>query len=73
MLDVRDCLKPAIDSVGMKYFYVAEKAGITGQKLSDIMAKRRRLEANELINICNVIKITPNDLLGYGIENEKEV
>lgn len=67
MFDIRDCLRPAIKNAGMKHLAVAEKAGLTGQQLTDIIAKRRRLEANELINICQAIRTTPNDLLTYAL------
>lgn len=53
----------------MKHIAVAQRVGLTGQQLTDIIAKRRKLEANELIGICQAINITPNDLLTYGIGN----
>lgn len=67
MIDVRDCLKPAIEDTGFKQVAVAEKANLSVQQLSDIVNKRRRLDANEMISICNAIGITPDELLTYGI------
>lgn len=67
MIDVRDCLKPAIEDTGFKQVAVAEKANLSVQQLSDIVNKRRRLDANEMISICNAIGITPDKLLTYGI------
>ena len=68
MVDVRDYIEPAIQKSGMKKKVVARKAGITDQQLSDIMAKRRRLDANEFVNICFAIHMNPNDVLVLGIE-----
>lgn len=67
MIDVRECLKPAIEDAGFKQGAVGEKIGLNDQQMSDIINKRRRLDANELIGICNVIGITPDKLLEYGV------
>lgn len=72
MLDIRDCLEPAIKSSGMKKLVVAERAGLTQQQLCDVIAKRRKLDSNELMSICDAIKMTPNELVGYGTK-AKEV
>ncbi|WP_368234759.1 helix-turn-helix transcriptional regulator [Anaerotruncus rubiinfantis] len=61
--DVRDCIKPAIEKCGMKQNIVAERSGLSSQQLCDVISKRRKLEANELINLCHTLRITPNDLL----------
>lgn len=71
-MDVRECLRPAIDEKGYKYHHVANEAGLTDQQLSDIMNKRRRLEVNEFVRICKVIGATPNEVLGYGAEADRE-
>lgn len=63
MLDVRDSLDVMIRQSGMKKVVIAERAGMTAQQLTDITQKRRKLEANEMINICKVLGRTPNDLL----------
>lgn len=39
----------------MKQTAVAQKAGVTQQQFTDIINKRRRLEANEFISICDAI------------------
>ncbi|MCI9597883.1 MAG: helix-turn-helix transcriptional regulator [Firmicutes bacterium] len=70
--DVRECLKPAIRDSKFKQSAVAAACGFTTQQLSDIINGRRRLDANELIKICRVINITPDQLLAYG-EKSKEV
>lgn len=71
-MDVRECLRPAIDKKGYKYRHVANEVGLTDQQLSDIMNRRRRLEANEFVKICEVIGTSPNEVLEYGAEAEQE-
>lgn len=71
-MDVRECLRPAIDEKGYKYSHIATEAGLTDQQLSDIMNKRRRLEANEFVKICNAIGMTPNEVLSKCVEPERE-
>ena len=72
MLDVRDCIEPAIEKSGMKKIFVAEQAGLSQQQMSDIIGKRRRLDSNELMRICNVLHITPNEMLGLGVIHEEK-
>lgn len=67
MFDVRDYIKPAIEKSGTLQRMVAEKSGLTQQQLSDVMAKRRRLDANEFINLCVAINLTPDEVVSAGI------
>ncbi len=67
MFDIRDCIKPAIEKSGMKQIAVAERSGLSQQQLCDVIAKRRRLDANELLAICRNIGISPNDMLALGM------
>ena len=71
MSDVRDYLDPAIKKSGIKKYIVAERAGLTQQQLCDIIAKRRKLDSNELMSICEAIGMSPNELVGYGIKAEE--
>lgn len=61
--DVRDCVASEIKNRGFKQAAIADKAGLTNQQLSDIVNKRRRLDANEMVSLCRAMGITPNDLL----------
>lgn len=54
---------------GFKQAAIAKKSGLTEQQLSDVLNKKRRLEANEMLAICNAMGITPNDLI--SAENGK--
>lgn len=71
-MDIRECLKPAIDKKGYKCGFVANEAGLTDQQLSDIMGKRRRLEANEFMEICRAIKMSPDEVMKCGNEADKK-
>lgn len=64
MFDARDALAKAVENGGYKQSVVAERAGLTSQQFTDIIKKRRRLDANEMFRLCEVLKITPNDLFG---------
>lgn len=72
MIDIRDYLKIAIVKSGLKQSAIALKVNLTAQQLSDIVNKRRKLEANEFFNICQVINITPNELLEIKIEESSK-
>lgn len=70
MIDIRDYIEPAIIKSGMKKNVVADRAGLSAQQLSDIIAKRRRLDANEFVNICESMHITPNDVVTLMISHD---
>ena len=63
MLDARDGVLRVIRHAGMKQKIVAERAGLTEQQLSDVVNKRRKLDANALFSICEALGVTPNDVL----------
>ena len=62
MIDARDGVAQQIARRGLKQSFVARQAGLTDQQLSDIVNKRRKLDANEMFDLCTAIGITPNDL-----------
>ena len=69
-MDVRGGVKNAIEDLGYKQVSVAEKIGMSEQQISDIVNKRRKLDANEMIDLCNAMNITPDKLLMYGIKSQ---
>ena len=66
MDDVRDALAAVVKRSGRTQTNVAEQAGLTSQQFTDIIKKRRRLDANEMFRLCEVLNLTPNDLFGIG-------
>ena len=70
VFDVRDGINSAINEIGIKKSVVAQKSNLTPQQLCDITSKRRKLDANEMFKICEVLGITPNDLLARAVTGE---
>ena len=66
MIDARDTLATLMRDGGYKQTAIAQKAGLSSQQLTDIIKKRRRLDANEMFRLCGVLNVTPNEL--FGIE-----
>ena len=62
MIDVRDGLKKIIAEQGLIQSVVAERAELTPMKLSSILNKKRKLDSNEMFKLCDVLKITPDEL-----------
>lgn len=62
-MDIRDGIEPIIEKFGMKKNKVAQKAGLTPQQLCDVINKRRKLEANEFLAICNALRTTPSEIM----------
>lgn len=62
MRDARDGIADEIQKRGFKQAAIAEKAGLTEQQLSDIICKRRKLDANEMFALCKAMGIMPNVL-----------
>ena len=63
MVDARDGLRREIEAKGLKLNFVGEKAGLTAQQMTDIIKKRRKMDANEMFTLCKVIGVTPMDLI----------
>lgn len=62
MDDVRVVLKGIISSRGFNQAAIARKAGMSPAKLCDILNLRRRLDANEMFNLCNAMEISYSEL-----------
>lgn len=63
--DIRDNLKAVIKCKGFVQATIAKKANLAPAKLSQILNKERRLEANELFNLCEALEMTPTELRSY--------
>lgn len=61
-MDIRDGIKPSILKSPYRQSAIAEAIGLNDQQLSDIIGKRRKLDANEMLEFCKFIGITPNEL-----------
>lgn len=61
-MDVRDALAREIKDKCFKQSALAVKVGLSEQQLSDIVNKRRKMDANEMFELCRAMGLTPNDL-----------
>ena len=61
-MGIGEAIAESIREKGMKQRFVAEKAGISPQQLSDICKGRRRIEALECFNVCDAIGIDVSEL-----------
>lgn len=63
--DIRNNLKSVIKDKGYIQAVIAKKANLSAVKFSQILNLERRLEANELFDICAAIDMTPMELKEY--------
>ena len=63
-VDIRDSLKLYLDAHDVVQAQLAAAAGMTRQKLNAALHKQRKLDANELMRICDVLEISADDLRG---------
>ena len=75
--DVRVNLRNVIKDRGYIQGVIARKSNLSATKLSQILKLERKLEANELFDICAAINMTPMELWEYKENNtvpeQKEV
>ncbi len=62
VFDVRDNIKVAIKERCFTQSAIAVKAHMSPVNLSMILNKKRRLEANELYDLCEAMEISPTEL-----------
>lgn len=60
--DVRDNIKVAIKDRCFTQSSIANKANMSPAVLSMILNKKRKLEANELYDLCEAMEISPTEL-----------
>lgn len=64
-MDIRENLRAVVSDKGYIQAVIATKANIAPCKLSAILNKSRKLEANELFDLCDALEITPMELKEY--------
>lgn len=64
--DARDGIAAEIKKRGYKQAAIAKMVNLTEQQLCDILKKRRKLDANEMFRICEVIGVDPNYLFAVA-------
>ena len=61
--DVRVNLRNVIKDKGYKQSVIAKKANLSPVKFSQILNLERKLEANELYDVCFALDMTPMELV----------
>lgn len=59
---VAERLKQLVDDRGVTYSFISSKTGIPVDAILKSLLGKRRLPADELVNICNVVGIELNEL-----------
>lgn len=70
MPDVRDQITRIIQDRAHKQAVIAQRAGLTPDKLCAALKKRRRLDANEFLAVCAALDMTPEDVAAYKTKEE---
>lgn len=65
-MDIRDNLGQYMKDKAVKQCEIATRAGMNPNKLCAVLKKRRALEANELLNLCDALETTPDSLRKYS-------
>ena len=68
-MDIRDNLALIVKEKAFVQAEIARRAGLTPMKFGAVLAKKRKLDANELFRICNVIAMTPEAIANYRTES----
>lgn len=61
-MKIEEGIKKYIEANGLKQKYVAELSGITENSISRILCGKRRMRAEELLNMCRAFDIDPRTL-----------
>jgi len=56
-MKIHERVRAYIDSMGLKYGFVAKKSGIEPKKFSAILCGRRKLYADDVENICKALNV----------------
>lgn len=64
-MDVIEIIQKTIFEKGLKKKHVAEAINLTPQQFSDLLARRRHLNQENIIPLCEALEISPNELYGY--------
>ena len=63
--DVIQNIRTIIKEKGVKQNFVANKAGFTPQEFNNILCSRQLLKTESIVNVCNALDITPNELFMF--------
>ena len=67
-MDIRDNLAAIIKERALIQAEVARRSDLTPIKFGAILAKKRKLEANELFRICETLSMSPEAVANYAAQ-----
>lgn len=60
-MKAQDVLKMCVEEKGVTYTFISEKTGIPVDTISKIFKGKRKLQADELLDICEAVSISIDD------------
>ena len=60
--DIVQNIRKIIKERGLKQNFVANRAGFTPQEFNNILCSRQLLKTESIVNLCNALDVTPNEL-----------
>lgn len=66
MPDVRDQISRIIRDRALKQATIAKRAGLSPVQLCAVLKRRRKLDANEFIQVCNAMGMALDDVAAYS-------
>ena len=63
--DIVQNIRKIIKERGLKQNFVANRAGFTPQEFNNILCSRQLLKTESIVNLCNALDITPNELFMF--------
>ena len=71
MVDVRDQILKIIEDRALKQSAIAFRSGLSPDKFCAVLKKRRRLDANEFLEVCATLGMAPNEVANYKTTHSK--
>lgn len=66
-MDIRDNVAEIVKERACVKAEIARRIGMTPVKFGAVLAKKRKLDANEFVSVCEAISMTPDAVLNYRV------
>lgn len=70
-MEIYKKIKGYIDEKGLKQNKIAQKAGYSENKFSAMMTGKRKIYADDLVSICKVLNVSPEEFITQQNSNEE--
>lgn len=71
-MSVQEVLKGFIKEKGIKHKFIADRLGFNDNAFSQIINGKRRLTADDLIDILLIIGVDPNEFVNKALQERKK-